>query len=72
MNARKISLANVQGRMSRSQMKSIIAGDGQAANAAPCPSWPCGAGGNGTCRTGFDSGKGRIVCQCSDNRVECE
>ncbi|NML19302.1 hypothetical protein HHL16_00385 [Pseudoflavitalea sp. G-6-1-2] len=73
MNAKTINLANVQGRMSRNEMKAIMAGDGQDPIDAPCYAWPCGGGGSGTCKTVLNPDKGGLGCKCSvDTGGSCE
>lgn len=59
MKTTKMSLANIQGKLSRTEMKKIMAGSGCGAGTA------CGGGGNGTCKTGEHG------CYCSDPNGQC-
>lgn len=63
MNAKKKSLINIKGKLSRSEMKKIMAGtrDPQA-----CAGNPCGGGGSGTCKS-VPGG-----CECSVNTGTCD
>lgn len=71
MNARKISFANIQGRMSRNEMRSIMAGDGyQPLASRGCDAQACGGGGSGTCRNVIEEGK-KPGCKCSSQGGVC-
>jgi hypothetical protein len=58
MKTTKMSLANIQGKLSRTEMKSIMAGSGGSPGCHEGTA--CGAHGNGTCGT-TSSG-----CACSN------
>lgn len=59
MKTQKMSLANIQGKLRRSEMRNIMAGSATLS----CYSMPCGGGGSGTCKSGIVDG--RIGCVCS-------
>ena len=60
MKTKKMSLANIQGKLSRAEMKNIMAGSG--ADGCGDADTYCGAGSGVTCCTGYtcqDAGNGQ-------------
>jgi len=56
-----MSLANIEGKLSRAEMKKIMAGsDG-------CNAQPCAGGGSGTCKTTINGCK----CSISEGDSQC-
>ena len=61
MQKTKMSLANIQGKLSRVEMKNIMAGSGSGTNCAASCTGSCTASGHsGKCAT--NSGSGRCNC----------
>ena len=73
MKTQKLSLANIQGKLSRAMMKDIMAGGCGGSegigSGSGCPANGCGAGNAGTCKTGLVNGT--LACVCSDERGSC-
>ena len=62
MNTTKMSLCNIQGKLSRTEMKNIMAGSGSSCSSS-CPQ-------NGTCKTCTETWcKG--LCYCSNGLGSC-
>jgi hypothetical protein len=62
MKTQKMSLANIQGKLSRDEMKKIMAGS------TGCSTGPCTVYNNGTTYSGtcgrYDFGGGYSLCEC--------
>ena len=63
MKTLKISLADMQGKLTRSEMKNIMGGTEPVDPG--CVGNSCGPHGNGTCETAVSG------CKCSDNEGTC-
>jgi len=69
-----MSLANIQGKLSRTEMKNIMAGL-KDVGLSPCAVGSCGPGGRGTCFTNYDVNNIPTCCGCTidgGSADECE
>ncbi|MDP1844411.1 MAG: hypothetical protein Q8K64_13420 [Sediminibacterium sp.] len=67
MKTQKMSLANIQGKLSRAEMKNIMAGSGAVCHVnKPCTLHAEGQNYTGVCDAGFGGGSGGwMACGCA-------
>jgi hypothetical protein len=65
MKKTKMSLANIQGKLSRTEMKNIMAGSGENCSSGPCTVYDSNSNATypGNCGL-YDVGGGLYVCEC--------
>ena len=69
MKTKKMSLAKIQGKLSRAEMKNI--NGGLTAPPPGCGGAACGGGGNGTCETKYVKEDKKAECVCSEKGGTC-
>ena len=66
MKTTKMSLANIQGKMSRAEMKKIMAG-----SESSCAATACAGHGSGTCHTAVRNNTPGCYCTVAEGDNDC-